>query len=372
MRLFAELGVIVSAGLLGACSSHASAGELDFLPAPAEQVGDGGVRVRDESLEFIQLQTVGEQQIAAVVRAPGRVSFREGAVSEVGSPVDGRVIEMHVRVGERVEVGAPLVSIASPSIASVRGELARAQILVRVAEAEVARQREMAESNVGIASERLRAEAALAEARAMLAAIRASSGSIGQGSAASVIVRAPIAGTVLERRASVGAAVDSGGDPLVIIGEPNAIWIVSEVFERELPLVQPGARAQLSIASVPHPVAATVAAISGAVDTITRRAHVYLTLDDENLTGVRAGMYARAVIEASEGGIGIPTSAVLVKEGGRTVVYVAADERTFFPRDVHIGAPSDGRAPVLSGLAPSDRIVIRGALLLDGTADLLR
>jgi cobalt-zinc-cadmium efflux system membrane fusion protein len=272
-----------------------------------------------------------------------------------------------------VEAGAPLVSIASPSIASVRGELARAQILVRAAEAEVARQREMSESNVGIASERLRAEAELAEARAMLSAIRASSGSIGQGSAASVIVRAPIAGTVLERRASVGATVDSGGEPLIVIGEPNAVWVVSEVFERELPLVQQGARAQLSIASVPRPLAATVAAIGGAVDAITRRAHVYLTLDDSaDLAGVRAGMYARASIEASEGGLGIPTSAVLVKEGGRTVVYVAADERTFFPRDVHIGAPSDGRAPVLSGLAPNDRIVVRGALLLDGTSDLLR
>nr|MDQ3032467.1 efflux RND transporter periplasmic adaptor subunit [Myxococcota bacterium] len=196
--------------------------------------------------------------------------------------------------------------------------------------------------------------------------------SLGRGAAASVVVRAPIAGTVLDRRASVGATVGAGGDPLLVIGEPGAVWIVSEVFERELPLVHEGAPAQVSIASVAQPLAARVLSIGGAVDPRTRRAPVYLALDDEGASGLRAGMYARASIEVAEGGIGIPTSAVLVREGGHTVVYVAHDERTFFAREVEIGAPAAGRAPVLAGLERGDRIVVRGALLLDGTADLLR
>lgn len=369
--------LVVALGLLAACSAGASAVELEFQPGPAERLEDGAIRIRPESLPFIHVERLGDARVASVVRAPGRVAFREGAVSEVGAPVGGRVTHVHVRVGQRVEAGDELVSIASPSAAAVRAELARARVMVQAAEAEVARQREMAEGRVGIGSERVSAEASLAESRALLAGLSASAGSIGRGSAASVIVRAPIAGTILDRRASVGATVDAGGEPLVVIGEPGAVWIVAEVFERELPLVREGATAEVAISSVAAAMQARVISIGGAVDPTTRRAPVYLALDGadggaDGADGLRAGMYARASIEVSEGGIGIPTSAVLVKEGGRTVVYVARDERTFVARDVQIGAPTAGRAPVLAGLEHGEQIVVRGTLLLDGTADLLR
>src|SRR5690606_11475011 len=106
-------------------------------------------------------------------------------------------------VGQRVAAGDALVTIASPSAAQVRGELARARVMVQAAEVEVARQAQMGERGVGIETDRVRAEADLAQARAMFSAMSATTASIGRGSAAAVTVRAPIAGTVLDRRASV-------------------------------------------------------------------------------------------------------------------------------------------------------------------------
>jgi multidrug efflux pump subunit AcrA (membrane-fusion protein) len=83
-------------------------------------------------------------------------------------------------------------------------------------------------------------------------------------------------------------------------------------------------------------------------------------------------MYARVEIEVGDAGLGIPTASVLVKDGGRTVVFVQRDQRTFLAREVQVGPPVRGRAPVLAGLDRADRIVTRGALLIDGQADLLR
>jgi cobalt-zinc-cadmium efflux system membrane fusion protein len=206
----------------------------------------------------------------------------------------------------------------------------------------------------------------------MFSALSASAASIGRGSAASVVVRAPISGTVLIRRASVGVAVEAGGEPLVVVGDPNAVWVVAEVFERELPLVVEGARASVALASVGTPLEATVASVGGEVDPNTRRAHVYLALGDELPLTLRAGMYARVEIEVGDAGLGIPTASVLVKDGGRTVVFVQRDQRTFLAREVQVGPPVRGRAPVLAGLDRADRIVTRGALLIDGQADLLR
>ncbi|UJR78751.1 efflux RND transporter periplasmic adaptor subunit [Sandaracinus amylolyticus] len=368
----ATVPILIAASLLSGCGDHADAQESEFRPGTAQRLDDGAVRIRDDSASFIETATIGDEQVSALVRAPGRVAFREGAVSEVGAPVDGRITEVHARVGQRVEVGDPLVTIASPSAAAVRGELARARVMVQAAEAELARQEQMTAAGVGVEVDRVRAHADLAQARAMLSALSASAASIGRGSAATVRVRAPIAGTVLARRASVGLAVEAGGEPLVVLGERNAVWIVAEVFERELPLVHEGATAHVSLAAAAEAVSARVDAIGGAVDPETRRAPVFLALEGAISEHLRAGMYARAEIEVGDAGLGIPTSSVLVKDGGRTVVFVARDERTFLARDVQLGAPVRGRAPVLRGLERGERIVTRGALLLDGQADLLR
>lgn len=370
-RAVAVLSLCAALPLAG-CGEHADAQDPAFRTGTAERLETGDVRIREDSAAFVQVEPVGEDRVATLVRAPGRIAFREGAVSEVGAPVDGRVTEVHVRVGQRVEAGVPLVTIASPSAAAVRGELARARVMVQAAQAELARQEQMGSAGVGVEVDRARAEADLAQARAMLSALSASATSIGRGSAASVVVRAPIAGTILSRRATVGLAVDAGGEPLVVLGEPGAVWIVAEVFERELPLVREGATARVSLAAAPAPVTARVDAIGGAVDPETRRAPVYLAIEGEIGTQLRAGMFARAEIEVGDAGLGIPTSAVLVKDAGRTIVYVERAERTFASRDVQIGAPVGGRAPVLAGLERGERIVVRGALLLDGQAGLLR
>lgn len=366
----AYLGLALAAALSG-CEPEAAAQGPAFLPATAQAL-DGAVQVREASLPFLTIEAVGADVVPALVRAPGRVAFREGAASEVGAPVDGRVTEVHVRVGQRVSAGDPLITIASPSAAGARGDLARARVMVRAAEAEVARQAQMIERGVGVERDRAVAEAELARARAELAASSATAASIGRGAAAAVTIRAPIAGTVLDRRATVGSSVEAGGDPLLVIGEPGAVWVVAQVFERELPLVEVGARARVELAAAGGTVEARVDTIAGAVDPVTRRGAVYLAIAEEGAARLRAGMYARAEIEIGEAGVGIPAAAVLVKDGGRTMVYVQRDERTFVPREIHIGAPAAGRAPVLDGLERGERIVTRGALLLDGQAELLR
>jgi len=362
----------VCLALASGCGHEAAAQEPSFRAGTAERLEDGALRIREDSLPFLTVAAVGADQVPTLVRAPGRVAFREGAVSEVGAPVEGRVTAVHVQVGQRVKAGDQLVTIASPSAAAVRGELARAQVMVRAAQAEVSRQTQMAERGVGVDVDRVRAEADLAEASALLSALSASTASIGRGSAASVVVRAPIAGTVLTRRVSVGIAVEAGSEPLLVLGEANAVWVVAEVFERELPLLTVGAKAHISLAAVSAPVEAHVESIAGAVNPESRRASVYLAIDGTIASQLRAGMSARAQIDVGEAGLGIPTSSVLIKDGGRTLTFVRRDELTFVEREIQIGPPVEGRAPVLAGLTRGEQIVTRGALLLDGQADLLR
>jgi len=175
---------------------------------------------------------------------------------------------------------------------------------------------------------------------------------------------------VLRVNASIGAAVEAGS-VLFELGEPGALWIVADVFDNDLPLIEKGAKASMQISALPEPVYGHVVAISAAMQPDLRRGAVYIEFDDANLP-LKPGMFARASIAAAgPRRIVLPTTAVLIKDKKHTVVYVETADGQFEPRNVTIGQARDGQVPVLEGLGEGDRVVISGALLLDSAAAML-
>jgi len=67
----------------------------------------------------------------------------------------------------------------------------------------------------------------------------------------------------------------------------------------------------------------------------------------------------------------VPINAVLIKDGQRSIVFVQVAETTFEARTVMLGQPSNGFIPVLGGLNPGEKVVVKGGLLLDGSANQL-
>jgi len=112
--------------------------------------------------------------------------------------------------------------------------------------------------------------------------------------------------------------------------------------------------------------------VGAVVNAESRRAPVQLGLTGALPEGLRAGMQARVgiVVERSAQMM-VPMGAVLIKDENRSVVFVQTAEHAFEMRDVKLGAPVRGWVPVVSGLNSGERIVVRGALLLDGAASQL-
>jgi len=355
--------------VIGCSQAHSEA--LSFRGAPGEKLASGVVKLRAESRPFVEVATIGGDSAPALVQSPGQVAFRDGAVARVGAPVHGRVSAISVHVGDFVHKGDHLVTLSSPDAASMHADLERADTAARAAAAEAARQRSMMTNGVGIQSDLAAAEARLEQARAELARARTAAAFLGNSHSGIVEVRAPIDGDVLALHTTLGAIAQPDGEALAEIGNPKSLWMVTEVFEREISLVHVGAPAAAEVASLPDAVRMHVVSVGGAVEPTTRRAPVYLSFDAEQ-PELRAGMYARVTIEASpESGVGIPASAVLVKDAGKTFVYVAVGADSYRAREVSVGHPVDGRVPVFMGLRLGERVVVKGALLLDSAAEQL-
>jgi cobalt-zinc-cadmium efflux system membrane fusion protein len=371
-----RLGVVV--GVLGLAVGCGRSEGSSFDPAPsagdAQSVApakvDGFVHLSQESARYLGTEPVESQSETLPLHLPARLEFKDGAVSEIGAPLAGRVSEVLAHSGDRVRAGAPLFLLSCPDAASARTGLATAEAALKEASATAERQARMLEEGVGNARDKMAADMHLEEAQAEAERARATTKFIGAGEGADMTVRAPMTGVVLAVKVTVGATVEPGGEPLVTVGDPASLWVVVDVPEHDLPSIVEGGRATVELATMPAPVPAKVISVGAVVERGLRTAPVRMTLE-EDPPGLRPGMFGWARLDTTESSPTLPVEAVLIKDGKESIVYVARDEVTFERRPVVVGRPVEGRVPVVSGLSAGERVVVRGALLLDGSAEQL-
>lgn len=358
-----------SLSILSACG-----GEHPPTPAgqapPATHRPDGTVQLSPASRRFITVQPAQVVAGAAALRVPGRLIFRDGAISEVGSPVAGRVTQLLVNVGDHVEQGAALIGIRSPDAASARAQMSTS--LQQLAAARVVRDRaeRMLQQGVGTEAEKLSAEVHVAELEAEVARARTTVSFVGGGAGGDLVLRSPIAGTVISRNGTLGGSVEPDGPAVIEIGDPTAILVEASVFERDVALVREGATAHIELTGIEHPIDGRVVAVGATVDSDLRTMNVRIALDHAP-PGLRPGMFGRVAIDSAEAGITLPSEAIVIRDGSTYAVYIDNGDGTFTRRVVQVGQSIDGRVQVLSGLQAGERVVVSGALLLDGEADLL-
>jgi cobalt-zinc-cadmium efflux system membrane fusion protein len=358
-------------GLMAGCSEKPA-------PPPAVQaepaqppLKPGQVRVKAASLKYMDIQELSQAGAGRVVWAPARMVFRDEMVSEVASPVAGRLVDVSAKVGDTVKVGTPLASISSPEASRIRGDYQTAVVELRVAEAEARRQQMMTDKGIGIASELFVAQARLQEARHAVDTASRASAYLGNGGSDVIQLRSPRAGVVITRTAVPGASVTSDTGSLFTVGDPTALWITADVFENDLRGVREGATVRVEMPSLDQPVTGKVQRVGSSLNAQTRRATVFVSLDQPN-PNLRAGMLARVgITTTAPAGMSVPINAVLIKDGQRSIVFVQVAETTFEARTVTLGQPSNGFIPVLSGLNPGEKVVVKGGLLLDGSANQL-
>ena len=359
-----------SLAFLPGCGKEAAPGE-QAKNAPASETPAKAVAVRPAQKQFLAIEAVGAGEGADVLALPGRVAFRPQAQSAVGATTAGRVAAVMVRPGEVVKAGTPLFAIDSADAAAARAALDQAATRLATAESVYRRNVEMTERGVGLQVERQEAESRLKEARSEHERARSAVNLIGGGQGSRVTVKAPADGVVIAVRVAVGATVAPGGEALVELGDPSRLQVVAQVLESDLRRVTAGQEAEVELPALASRVPARVESFSPRVDPDSRRTDVYLAFA-KPVEGVRPGMLAQVALRVGGGArVAVPVSAVLIKDGKRRVVYVERPDGTFEAREVKTGTNRDGRVAILDGLAPGDRVVVRGALLLDTQAEQL-
>lgn len=230
-------------------------------------IAAGAYFLRPEPVaELYLVQPVTRRDIVQRIEAAGRVDVRHRV--EIPAPIEGRLVSVHVRSGDRVEAGQLLAVLderaASLAVSSARAsELAaasgvgEAQTALAAAERTLARVTRLNERGLASDNDVQNAESALSQARAAVQAARAGQRVAGQGVASAQFskelgqITATQAGVVLRAPERIGAAVSPEAGPLFVLGDPLELMRVdARVGETDIALMSAGQMAEVSVAAI--------------------------------------------------------------------------------------------------------------------------
>ena len=312
----------------------------------------------------VTLTTPQSQNMAQRLSANGSLAAWQEAL--IGAEANGlKITEVRVNVGDRVQRGDVLATLQADSLraemAQAEATLAEATANAQEAKAQAERARSLQQqgffSNAQL-SQTLAAEAsAVARVQSARALVQLQNVRMAQTQ-----VRAPDAGVISSRQATVGSVVGAGTELFRLIRQGRLEWR-AEVTSAELGRLQVGAPVQVTAASG-QVLQGKVRMVAPSVDAQTRNALVYVDLPAQIGTA-KAGMFAKGeIILGQSQALTVPQTAVVVRDGFSYVYSVGADNKVSQLK-VQTGRLSGDRFEVLSGLKPDARLVASGGAFLN-------
>ncbi len=344
---------------------------MDYIPVyeGAEPAALSGIVVSPEKVQRLGVRTakVERRALDADVRTTGRVEVDERRQFTITPKFEGYVERLYVNAtGQFVARGDRLFDAYSPDLLAAQREYAiaaqglaqasggdpvTAAGMKRLADAALARLR-----NWDVTDEEIAALAAGGEPRRTLG------------------FRAPVAGIVMEKKAVQGMRF-MPGEMLYQIADLSSVWLIADVFERDIGRVGVGQMARASFESYPgRTFSGRITYVYPTLKAETRSARVRIELPNPD-GKLKPAMYAQVELQTAPGKGGsapplaVPNSAV-IDSGTRQVVLVDRGEGRFEPRPVKLGARGDEYTSVLEGVKEGESIVVAANFLIDAESNL--
>ncbi|NNE98633.1 MAG: efflux RND transporter periplasmic adaptor subunit [Pyrinomonadaceae bacterium] len=184
----------------------------------------------------------------------------------------------------------------------------------------------------------------------------------------SLPIVSPISGTITERIANQNEVVSANGK-LAEITDLSVVWVIGQVYEKDLGKLRLGSGASVTSDAYPGElIRGQISYIDPNLDEKTRTAQVRIEIQNPNQK-LKIGQYVN-VAYARVGGASEKTAPLVQKAsvqsiGDQKIVFEATDDpKTFILRPVRLGPESDNSYPVKEGLFVGDKVVSEGSFLL--------
>lgn len=311
----------------------------------------------------------------STVHAVGELRFHLNRLVRITPLTGGIVRRVHVDLGQKVKHGQVLAELSSPEIAEAKAELLRAAAEEDVASELLARERDLFKQEL-IADQRLRdVEARHTIARASLRAAEQRLLDLGfdrqtiervvteEETSSFLPLKAPFAGTVIERDAVVGNVV-AMGDALFSVTDLSVLWLSLAVSERDVVRLRVGQPLVIRSQALQRNVTGEITWISSQINERTRMAEVRAEVANPD-GSLRAGMFVDADIAVGESAASLLVPRDTVHRfGGQPFVFVRLEGDLYELRRVETAPAAQNLTAVTAGLTEVDQVAVEQSYLL--------
>ena len=355
----------------------------------------GGLWIARERLSVPAVRTAVAREAgpasgpASVLDATGYVTARRQAT--VSAKITGKVIEVNIEEGQRVEEGEVLarlddtetraqLALAQAQLTAARSQLAEWQTMLAQAERDYVRQQELARREL-VSAQSL--DAAMAQREMFKARLGAATQQVGVATESvrvaqvqldNTVIRAPFGGVIVAKAAQPGEMISpisaGGGFTRTGIGtivDMDSLEIQVDVNESFINRVTPDQPVEAILNAYPDwKIPGSVIAIIPSADRskATVKVRIAIRSKDARIVpdmGIRVGFLGARPASAPPPAAGVLVPADAIRgEGAAAAVFVYADGRVE-RRAVTLGRTLGGNREVLGGVRDGERVVLAPA-----------
>jgi membrane fusion protein, heavy metal efflux system len=379
----AGTGIWVALLLLGGCTAKTAPGTPDnSASAPASNTTPELFSVPQEQMGHIKVITVAPSPLPRVLRLTGSVTYNSFETTPVFTQTGGHVSRILVEPGEEVHEGQPMLYVESPDYAQLRAAYVKARDAFALADKNYARSKDLYEHRAIAEADLLASESARTQAQADSQAAEQALAVLGITNLDEVLegpktpelaVLAPISGEVVERLVAPGQVVQAAATQVFTISNVDKVWVLANVYERDLADVRDGDRVTIQTDAYPNLFRGQISYIAPALDPNTRTLQARIVADNRDKK-LKKDMYVTVTVDAGtlQNALTVPDAAVLRTSESQPFVYVATGSNQFSERLVSLGEIQGGATQITEGLQAGDRVVADGSLFLQFANSLQR
>ncbi len=380
LRLFAQVirGLVVCVILAAGIACENKPAETSTVKSDLPSARAGLLHLTPEELSRMQLElvSVAQGQLLSHREYPATVQANQNELAEVTTLIRGRVVKVHVDVGQDVKKGALLAMLHSVDLGVAEGDYLKAGARLHEAELAHLRAKDLYENKAISLAELQRREAAMKTARAEVREAQNRLQLLGVPTdeinrldreltiKADMPLRAPFDGRVITRNLTRGEVIETE-QKLFTVANLTDVWVIGNVPEKDVRFIRKDQKVTVVVAAYPHAIfSGTITYVGDVLDPATRTMSLRVTVPNPDRL-LKPEMFAIISVLATPSSdvLSVPLAAVQDGPAGK-MVFVQREPGVFEPRPIKLGNEEGDVIRVLEGVKVGEQVVTKGSFAL--------
>ena len=332
-----------------------------------EQI-EARVGMTDEQVKQagIAVETAGSGRIQSVLHLIGEIHLNQDRSVQIVPRVAGLVASVTASAGDRVRKGQLLAVISSQALVGLRSQLQAAEKRAEFAGTVYVREKKLWEEKISAHQDFMQAQSAKQEADIAVQDARQQLLALGAGNARGDLarheIRAPINGTIIEKRITTGEAVKEDA-PIFVVADLSSVWAEMTVQAKDINTVKVGQKVTVKAGAFDHAAEAAVSYVGALVGEQSRSATARVVL--ANPAGIwRPGLLVNIALVAGETNVPVAVANDAIQSVNDTPTVFGRYGSSFEARPVALGSTDGHMTEIIKGLLPGERYAVKNSFLL--------